>query len=123
VEITAAERAAHRFVPMMSKPRVPLTKICLELSFSLYRSEMKPVTYSREATKTLRRIPANTRQIIIGKIEQYAAEPESLANNVKALKGNPGYFRLRVGDWRIIFREDGAVIAIVRVAPRGGAYD
>ena len=84
---------------------------------------MKPVIYSREATKTLRRIPVNTRQTIIGKIQQYATEPESLANNVKALKGNPGYFRLRVGDWRVIFREDGGVVAIVRIAPRDGVYD
>jgi mRNA interferase RelE/StbE len=84
---------------------------------------MKAVTYSREAAKTLRRIPANTRQVLVGKIEQYAAQPESLANNVKALKGSPGHLRLRVGNWRIIFREDSAVVAVMKVAPRGGAYD
>ena len=56
-------------------------------------------------------------------MEQYAAAPSYLANNVKALSGQPGFLRLRVGDWRVIFREDGAVIAVVRVAPRGSAYD
>ena len=84
---------------------------------------MKSVTYSREAMKTLQRIPVNVRRTIVGKIEQLAAEPGSLANNVKSLKGNAGYYRLRVGDWRVIFREDGAVIAVIKVAPRGGAYD
>jgi mRNA interferase RelE/StbE len=83
---------------------------------------MKRIAFSRDAEKTLRSIPSNTRRLIIGKIEQYAGESSSLANNVKALKGEPGYFRLRVGDWRILFREDGSLIAVTRIAPRGGAY-
>lgn len=82
-----------------------------------------PVTYSRDALKTLRAVPANTRRLIQLKVEQYAQDPASLANNVKALQGKPGYFRLRVGDWRIIFRRDGAIILVTKVAPRGGAYD
>lgn len=83
---------------------------------------MKRVTYSRDAEKTLRSIPTNTRRLIVGKIEQYAADPASLANNVKALRGEPGYFRLCVGDWRVLFREDGVVVAVTRIAPRGSAY-
>lgn len=84
---------------------------------------VKQVTFTRDAEKTLRRMPANSAQRIRSKIEQYAADPASLANNVKALAGGHGHFRLRVGDWRIIFREDGTVIAIIRIAPRGGAYE
>lgn len=83
---------------------------------------MKRVTYSRDAEKTLRSMPSNTRRLIVGKIEQYAADPASLANNVKALRGEAGYFRLRVGDWRVLFREDGLVISVTRIAPRGSAY-
>lgn len=84
---------------------------------------MKDVTYSRAALKTLARMPANVARTIVGKIEQYAAEPAAQANNVKALKGEPGVFRLRVGDWRVLFSEDGEVIAIIRIAPRGAAYE
>lgn len=84
---------------------------------------MPRVSYSRDATKTLGRIPANTRQLIVAKVEQYAKEPRSLANNVKAMKGETGYYRLRIGDWRVIFREDEAQIAVVKIAPRGGAYE
>lgn len=84
---------------------------------------MKLVRYSRDAEKTLGRLAANTRRVLIGKIEQYAKSPETLANNVKALKGKPGYLRLRVGDWRIIMTDDGVIVAVVRVAPRGSAYD
>ncbi|WP_336801787.1 type II toxin-antitoxin system RelE family toxin [Kaistia sp. MMO-174] len=83
---------------------------------------MKTITFSREATKTLSRIPANVAKLIRAKIEQYAADPASLANNVKALKGVDAS-RMRVGDWRVIFSETGEVIAIIKVAPRGGAYD
>jgi mRNA interferase RelE/StbE len=82
-----------------------------------------PITYSKDALKTLSRMPANTARLIRSKIEQYAADPGSLANNVKQLKGGSGELRLRVGDWRVIFREDGIVIAVIRIAPRGGAYD
>lgn len=84
---------------------------------------MKQITFTSEAVKTLTRMPANTARLIRSKITQYAADPASLANNVKALKGREGYLRLRVGDWRVIFTEDGEVIAIIRIAPRGGAYD
>ena len=56
-------------------------------------------------------------------LEQLAARPETLANNVKALKGPGGLKRLRVGDWRVIFTETLVVIAVERIASRGSAYD
>jgi len=80
---------------------------------------MKQIAYSRDAIKTLKRMPDNTASLIRSKIEQYASDPASLANNVKALKGTAGAFRLRVGDWRALFTEDGRVISIIKVAPRG----
>lgn len=83
---------------------------------------MRSVVYSREAEKALRRMPANVARLVVGKIDQFARDPESLANNVKALAGMPGYLRLRVGDWRVILREDSVVIAIIRIAPRGEVY-
>lgn len=84
---------------------------------------MKRITYSKDALRTLRRMTANVSALIRAKIEQYAADLASLAANVKALKGEPGVFRLRVGDWRVLFGEDGEVVAIVRIAPRGAAYE
>lgn len=84
---------------------------------------MKRIAYSREALKALSRMPANVSALIRSKITQYAVDPASLANNVKALEGEPGVLRLRVGDWRVLFTETGEVLAIVRVAPRGGAYE
>jgi len=84
---------------------------------------MKQLVYSPKALKTLDKIPSNTARLIRRKIEQYVSDPASLANNVKALKGGHGMFRLRVGDWRVIFTEDGYVVEITDVAPRGSAYN
>lgn len=84
---------------------------------------MKRIVYSRAAIRMLRRMPANVARTVRDKIAQYAEDPPALANNVKALKGEPGYLRLRIGDWRVVFTETGEVIAIVRIAPRGSAYD
>ena len=84
---------------------------------------MMRIAYSKAALRTLGRIPTTTATLIRDKIKQYPNDPSSLANNVKALKGYDGVLRLRVGDWRVLFTEDGEVIAIFRIAPRGGAYD
>jgi mRNA-degrading endonuclease RelE of RelBE toxin-antitoxin system len=40
---------------------------------------------------------------ITAKIRQYADDPQSPANNVAAMVGQPGVYRLRVGDWRVVF--------------------
>jgi len=57
----------------------------------------------------------------MGKVDQYAADPASQANNVKALQGREG-IRLRVGDWRVFMR-DGEVLAVLEIGPRGSVYD
>ena len=82
---------------------------------------MKPVTYTRAALKTLRKMPADVARRITGKIEQYAADPASQANNVTGLKGREG-IRLRVGDWRVIMNDDGVVLAVLDIGPRGSIY-
>lgn len=82
---------------------------------------MKPVAIHPAARKTLRRMPANTANRILEKIADYAADPRSQANNVTALRGRPG-IRLRVGDWRVIM-EDGEVLDVLQVGPRGGIYE
>jgi len=51
---------------------------------------------------------------IVGKIEEYARDPDSLANRVIAV--STGYRRLRVGDFRVIFRENAAEIEILDIA-------
>jgi mRNA interferase RelE/StbE len=84
---------------------------------------MFKIEYSRESLKSLKLMPSNVSKTIRGKIEQLASDPFASNNNVKKLEGRPG-FRLRVGDWRVIYeiQNNRLVIFIVAVAPRGGAY-
>jgi mRNA interferase RelE/StbE len=83
---------------------------------------MKKIVYSKSAVKTLLRIPVSVAKRIRSRIEQYAVDPASPAMNVTKLQGRNGY-SLRVGDWRIIFDEDGNVISVIEIGPRGGIYE
>lgn len=85
------------------------------------------VVITRQADKDLRRIDATMRSRIIGKIKQFAADPASLAANVKALKGTDR-FRLRVADYRVIYRLDPetdilTIMVVLAVRHRSNAYD
>lgn len=83
---------------------------------------MRQIRYTKTAIRALRRMPANTAMLIRSKIEVYAHDPASQANNVKFLRGREG-IRLRVGDWRVIMDDQGNVLAILDIGPRGGIYD
>jgi mRNA interferase RelE/StbE len=83
---------------------------------------MKSISYSKAAIRALRRMPRNVADLIRSKIEAYAEDPASQVNNVKALKGREG-FRLRVGDWRVIMDDQGNVLAVLDIGPRGAIYD
>ena len=82
------------------------------------------VRFTDSARKELKKIgPA--RSLIISKIKQYAADPASVANNVKALKGREE-FRLRVGNHRVLFviEENGSItiMLVTAVKHRRDAY-
>ena len=83
------------------------------------------IRFTDQAAKELKKIGPH-RDAILAKIEQYAADPASLANNVTALKGSDGY-RLRVGNYRVLFAilEDGAitVMEVTAIRHRSKAYD
>ena len=81
------------------------------------------IEYSRDAIRALGRIDRKTADRIRTKIDQLARDPLLLANNVTALKGEPGLMRLRVGDWRVIYTERMMVLLVLRIAPRGSAYE
>ncbi|MDQ1850577.1 type II toxin-antitoxin system RelE/ParE family toxin [Gemmobacter fulvus] len=83
---------------------------------------MKQISYTKSAIKALRRMPTNTAMLIRTKIEAYATDPASQANNVKSLKGREG-IRLRVGEWRVIMDDQGNVLAVLEIGPRSGIYD
>jgi len=82
----------------------------------------KLIAYSKQALRTLRRIPANESSRIRNKIEQYVKDAETLAASVKTLQGRDGY-RLGVGNWRVILDENDVVIDVIAIGPRGNVYE
>ena len=82
---------------------------------------MTKVAYSKSALKVLSRLQPKLVARIMEKVDQFAADPQAQANNVKALAGSP-YIRLRVGDWRVIMDEQGTVLLVLEIGPRGDIY-
>ena len=84
---------------------------------------MFKVEYSKSARKALKAMPRNVSGLIVENIGALAADPFAPNNNVRKLTNHPGY-RLRVGDWRVVYliHEWALLIAVVRIAPRGEAY-
>lgn len=86
---------------------------------------MLAITYSKYAIRALRRMPRNDADRIRGKIAQLAADPKSQRQNVKQLQNRDGY-RLRVGDYRVIFELQTDVkdarLVILDIGPRGSIY-
>ena len=84
---------------------------------------MYHILLAKQADRALRKMPRNTAQLIRQKLEQLAEDPFARNPNVTRLQGRPGY-RLRVGDWRVIYEveDDRLIILVLRVAPRRGVY-
>lgn len=85
---------------------------------------MYQIAFETEAAKALQRLPRNTAHLIRAKIDQLARNPHAPNNNVKRLRGQAAY-RLRVGDWRVLYRLEDTrlIIVVVKIRPRSGAYD
>ena len=81
----------------------------------------KTIAYTRAAARALRR-HANRAEVLRSKIEQYAADPDALSNNVKVLAGVDAK-RLRIGDFRVIFRQTETAIEVLDIAPRSRIYE
>ena len=81
------------------------------------------LTIKRQAVKALRNMPRQNAQRIRRELDKLAAQPNRRDVDVASLTRRPG-FRLRVGNWRIMFtRDDKArVIDVLRIVPRGQAY-
>jgi mRNA interferase RelE/StbE len=78
--------------------------------------------FTRDAVKSLMRMPRDQAIRIRRKLDELVRDPLN-APNVKKLTEHPG-FRLRVGDWRIVYllEKDRLVIQVIRIAPRGEVY-
>jgi len=78
------------------------------------------IRYSKGALKALLR--SHKRVLIQRKIAELADGDFTANPNVIKLVGREEY-RLRVQDWRVIFRVDGSILAIEKIGPRGSIYE
>lgn len=81
------------------------------------------VELTKQAAKSLRRLPADTRDSIIEKIEELAKDPFSPQLDVEKMQGRDGY-RLRVGKWRIIYDlfKHQLQIVVIKIGDRKEVY-
>lgn len=84
---------------------------------------MYVVSYTRQAVRQLRRMPQRMSDRIRRKVMQIAQDPYARHNNVRPLVGRPG-FRLRVGDWRVLYaiENDELRILVLDVARQDEVY-
>jgi mRNA interferase RelE/StbE len=84
------------------------------------------VTYAIEvlpaAERDLRKVHPQMRARIRGAVLKLAADPRP--PGARALKDRPGYLRVRVGDYRIIYtiEDDVLRVVVVRVGNRRDVY-
>ena len=82
------------------------------------------IRWSRKATNYLKRLELATRRRIVEAIEVLASDPVNQNLDVKPMQGRPGEFRLRVGDYRIIYEPEQQclLISVIAIRPRGDVY-
>lgn len=81
------------------------------------------IIFKRQAIKQMGEIPKKLRDTINEKIVQLAKSPRT-NQEVKKLQGEEGLYRLRVGDYRVVYQliDDELVILVVKVKHRKDVY-
>jgi mRNA interferase RelE/StbE len=80
---------------------------------------MKRIVFTPASTRQWVKLAADVRSRIEGRLMEFAS---SGVGNVKRLRGREGS-RFRVGDWRVIFNEEGDAIVVLAVGHRREIYD
>ena len=82
-----------------------------------YRIEVQ-----QSAEKVLRRLPRDLKERVTGAI--FSLETNPRPPGAIPLKGQYNTWRIRVGDWRIIYtiEDERLVVLVVKIGPRGDVY-
>lgn len=80
------------------------------------------VVLTRQAERALRRLPRPLLQRLDHALAALAENPAP--PDCKKLVGHPDLYRVRVGDWRIVYtlQAQHLVVLVIRIAPRGEVY-
>jgi mRNA interferase RelE/StbE len=83
---------------------------------------MYEITFSRTARKDLAALPAQMQDRILEAIDQLRSDPRP--HGCRKLQGTDNRFRIRVGDYRVIYEvhDEQVSVLIIRVRHRKDAY-
>ena len=84
---------------------------------------MYQLTIRKQALKSLQRMPSRDARRVRNELAKLIEDPQRQDIDVIQLQGRPG-FRLRSGNWRVIFErdEEKREINILRIGLRGDIY-
>jgi mRNA interferase RelE/StbE len=79
---------------------------------------------ANKALRELARLPKDVQARMRSRFWEIAADPFATLRNVERMHGEKNWFRLRVGDWRAVYRVDivAQTVIIEHVAKRGEVY-
>lgn len=82
------------------------------------------ITINKQATKRLKSMQPTKARAIRSAIRRIAANPFDTYNNVTTMVGVPNGFRLRIGDWRILYLLDidAGLMDVFKIEKRGDVY-
>lgn len=85
---------------------------------------MYKIEFSKKAAKIYYRLPNELRVKISSKIKLLTKEPYAKNNNIKPLIDLKNHYRLRVGDWRIIYEiiSKKVTIYVIKIGHRKEVY-
>lgn len=78
------------------------------------------VRYSKDAVKALKQMDARQRERFNRALEKLEHEPPD--GDIKRLTGKDGAYRLRIGEYRVLFHYGNDHIVVDRIVTRGHAY-
>jgi len=80
------------------------------------------VDFTRSALREFKSLDRAVQRRIAARIDELANHP--FPSDVKKLQGTPGLYRIRVGDYRVIYRVDGkrVTVLIVKIGHRRDVY-
>ena len=80
---------------------------------------MYQIILKKHAKKFIDRLPQGEKRRVVSAIEQLPS-----GEDIKPVKGHKGLFRLRVGDYRIIYKVDNGrlIVLVIDAGNRGEIY-
>lgn len=81
---------------------------------------MKSIILAKSASKYLAKLDKKTIERITSALRDLQCEP--MQGDLETIKGERDKMRLRIGNYRVLFRVDNGIIYVLDIGPRGDIY-